>query len=233
MIITEYVLYRGKKKLVGELSDKSDYKVIVRCPDCLEDREVHLKSVRLAGHSFCLKCIKKLKQRKYLTIGDSFNSLTVTAYSENSGYSLCKCVCGEIAEVRNWYSETNHVKSCGCLKKESFAGGKKVSGEEHGMWKGGISSERERHMQTAEYKNWRNLVYERDNYTCQCCGDSTGGNLNAHHIEPYAKSKGLRTIVNNGTTLCESCHVEFHNIYGRKDNDVHQIEEFYSSHSFT
>jgi 5-methylcytosine-specific restriction endonuclease McrA len=29
--------------------------------------------------------------------------------------------------------------------------------------------------------DWRNEVYKRDNYTCQKCGDNTGGNLEAHH----------------------------------------------------
>lgn len=60
-----------------------------------------------------------------------------------------------------------------------------------------------------DYINWRILVFERDNYTCQVC-KQVGGNLNAHHIKSFAKYKNLRTDVNNGITLCEKCHKAVH-----------------------
>ncbi|MFA5617303.1 MAG: HNH endonuclease [Syntrophorhabdaceae bacterium] len=56
-----------------------------------------------------------------------------------------------------------------------------------------------------KYIGWRNRVFERDNYTCQHC-NQRGGELNAHHIEPYAKNKKLRFELSNGITLCETCH---------------------------
>jgi len=62
---------------------------------------------------------------------------------------------------------------------------------------------------TTEYKKWRKAIYERDNYTCQICGQK-GGKLNAHHIKPFAKFKNLRTELNNGITLCENCHKLLH-----------------------
>jgi hypothetical protein len=64
------------------------------------------------------------------------------------------------------------------------------------------------------YIEWRLAVYEKDNYTCQKCGDNKGGNLEAHHIESYANNKGLRTTVLNGATLCVPCHKDFHRQYG-------------------
>lgn len=62
----------------------------------------------------------------------------------------------------------------------------------------------------SEYWNFRKKVYERDNYTCQCCGDNKGGNLNAHHIENYSDNEKKRTDINNGITLCDKCHKKFH-----------------------
>lgn len=56
------------------------------------------------------------------------------------------------------------------------------------------------------YKRWRFDVFARDKFTCQECGDDRGGNLNAHHIRPFANYPELRFDVANGITLCETCH---------------------------
>lgn len=76
------------------------------------------------------------------------------------------------------------------------------------------------------YNTWRRLVYERDNYTCQCCSNDKGGNLEAHHLDGYNWCKEKRTNVDNGVTLCEICHNKFHNLYGFGDNKKEQFEEF-------
>lgn len=76
----------------------------------------------------------------------------------------------------------------------------------------GISTTNEKIRRCAEYKVWRKAVFERDNYTCQECGDRSGNGhsvtLNADHIKPFAHFPDLRFDVSNGRTLCESCHRE-------------------------
>lgn len=67
-----------------------------------------------------------------------------------------------------------------------------------------------------EYKLWRKAVYERDHYTCQACGNR-GVKLNAHHIKPYAYYIDARFDIENGITLCESCHKELHRRLSRGD----------------
>ena len=69
----------------------------------------------------------------------------------------------------------------------------------------GISTENEKVRRCAEYKKWRKSIFEIDNFTCRECG-KRGGTLNADHIKPFAIFKELRFDINNGQTLCESCH---------------------------
>ena len=71
-----------------------------------------------------------------------------------------------------------------------------------------------------QMRKWRLLCFQRDNFTCQKCGDNKGGNLNADHIKPFSfilKENNIENIedamncpelwdINNGRTLCEKCH---------------------------
>lgn len=79
-------------------------------------------------------------------------------------------------------------------------------GENNPMWKGGITPINEQIRKSIQYKQWRTSVFERDDYTCTECGDNTGGNLEADHIKPFAYYPALRFVIDNGKTLCKSCH---------------------------
>ena len=59
------------------------------------------------------------------------------------------------------------------------------------------------------YKQWRELVFKRDFYTCQNCGQK-GGELNAHHIKSFKNYPEERFNTENGITLCVSCHYKVH-----------------------
>lgn len=79
-------------------------------------------------------------------------------------------------------------------------------GEGHYNFKHGLSQRSLNDRRKPEYLEWRNAVFARDNYTCQKCGDSRGGNLRAHHVKPFAEYPELRFDVANGVTLCHTCH---------------------------
>lgn len=83
------------------------------------------------------------------------------------------------------------------------------SGENHPNWKGGITPENQKMRGSPKYASWRKAVFVRDGYTCQICG-RYGGELNAHHIEPWAKNPTKRFCVDNGITLCKACHKQLH-----------------------
>ncbi len=103
-------------------------------------------------------------------------------------------------------------------------------GENNYFWNGGVCDKNDAVRHYREYKNWRTLVYERDNYTCQCCG-KVGGRFNAHHVYPFSDYENLRFCVDNGITLCEDCHDStkdgsFHNLYGTHNNTPEQLREY-------
>lgn len=82
-------------------------------------------------------------------------------------------------------------------------------GVESPNWKGGITPLLRRERQTLKYKEWRMSVFNRDNFTCQECGQYSG-KLNAHHIKAFRTNRGLRLEISNGITLCYSCHKKHH-----------------------
>jgi 5-methylcytosine-specific restriction endonuclease McrA len=76
-----------------------------------------------------------------------------------------------------------------------------------------------------EWKNWRQEVFKRDDYTCKKC-DKRGLYLHPHHIKNFSEHEDLRFDVVNGITFCKECHINFHTIYGFKNNDEIQIKEY-------
>ena len=102
------------------------------------------------------------------------------------------------------------------------------TGEKHPRWKGGITPQNVKIKTSIEYRLWREVVFARDNWTCQKC-KKKGGRLNPHHIENFSEFPELRFAIDNGITFCEKCHKLFHKIYGRINNNKKQIEEFLKS----
>jgi len=79
-------------------------------------------------------------------------------------------------------------------------------GPAHPNWRGGLRAERKKEMGRYQYRDWRNAVFARDNWTCQAC-NKRGGYLEADHIKPWCAFPDLRYAVDNGRTLCKPCHI--------------------------
>lgn len=113
----------------------------------------------------------------------------------------------------NWKGGKPKCKSCGesvctyginyCNK--CFHG--TIKGENHWNWKGGISGENVKIRQSQEYKQWRNDVFRRDNWTCVMCEyrSKKSGDIKADHIKPFHLFPDIRLDINNGRTLCLNC----------------------------
>lgn len=159
---------------------------------------------------------------------------------DKSGHVIweCLCDCGNICFIPAGDLTSGHSKSCGCYHKEcvskptSIETRTKMSiahlGAKAPGWKGGVSSENHLERHRLDYKIWRKAVFERDDHTCQKCGNR-GGKLNAHHVEGFDNNPKLRTEINNGATLCEDCHMDFHHQYNKGNNTKKQWDRFLDS----
>lgn len=71
---------------------------------------------------------------------------------------------------------------------------------------------------SAQYKEWRKQVYIRDVYRCRMPGcNSNSKDIAAHHIYPKKKYPEKQFEINNGITLCRSCH---ETTYGKEEQFV-------------
>lgn len=100
-----------------------------------------------------------------------------------------------------------------------------VIGANNHRWKGGITPVNNKIRTSLEYRYWRKSIFIRDSFTCQKYG-TRGGRLVAHHINNFSDFPELRFAIDNGITLSEKAHIEFHKIYGTKNNTEEQLIEF-------
>ena len=85
------------------------------------------------------------------------------------------------------------------------------SGENHWNWKGGITYQNRMGRNSAKHKEWAKAVYRRDRWTCQVCKKHCQcKDIVAHHLVLWSECEETRYLVENGITLCRSCHCSIH-----------------------
>lgn len=133
----------------------------------------------------------------------------------------CICECGNTVDVRSGDLQKGYTQSCGCLQKERIS--ETHSGERSHFWRGGITPLSHAIRSCTFSKEWRNLVFVRDDYTCQHCS-KRGVHLHAHHIRFFStlmENYNIITLaealqcepfwdIDNGVTLCKKCHKKEH-----------------------
>jgi len=91
--------------------------------------------------------------------------------------------------------------------------------ELHSQWKGGITAVHMLLRNSPHSKAWRTSIFQRDDFTCQKCGER-GGKLEAHHVKSFSRilndnkiesfEDGLACAelwdIANGETCCVDCH---------------------------
>ena len=134
---------------------------------------------------------------------------------------LCECKSKFISSYQN-IKAGHKCKNC-WLKNNS---GKNCS-----FWNPNLTDEeRISKRQTPEYNLWSKQIKQKFKFICQKC-HKKGGILHSHHIYNWSKYKKLRFNLDNVICICKKCHSikykqSFHKVYGQKNNDLFQIEEF-------
>lgn len=70
----------------------------------------------------------------------------------------------------------------------------------------------------------RQLVFKRDNWTCQKC-EQYGGYLHCHHIDSVVSNPIESADADNCITLCKKCHKEVHSEKGCRYSDLRKCNE--------
>lgn len=203
--------YQGNKK-----------KLIMKCKI---HGEFKLTFDALKSGQGCQKCgkVKQINSQKldYNFVKSEFDKhnyiLLETEYINCE--TPMRYICPYHPEKENKISYSNLKNGKGC--RECYEDS--IKGENSYLWQGGLTQENKLIRNQSEYRNWRKSVFERDNYTCQCCGER-GEILHAHHIKNFSNHEDKRFDINNGITLCKDCHdpsIEgsFHKIYGTHNNN--------------
>lgn len=149
-------------------------------------------------------------------------------------YRLCECGCeiyilvgktchgverqfahGHYACVNKPWEPKPEPELCECGCGEYARPGKRFINGHYNTSKTGKNATNYKDGHKQKSKEWREEVLERDNYQCQRCWKvkrKGSVHLIAHHIKPKEDFPELRFILNNGQTLCHSCHSTIHHI---------------------
>lgn len=195
--------------------DARNTRVKTTCDYCNSDIEVKQYLIRDFKYQYCNRDCRTEHLRKIM-LGEN---------NPNFQSSYVKCDgCDKNIKVIPSLKDKYNFCSFDCYKENI---GQYYSGVNSSNWNHDLTKE-ERIVgrKYPAYYKWRRNVFEKDNYTCQCCGDDKGGNLEAHHILNYTEHPKLRVDISNGITLCEVCHKRFQDINGYTRNTAKQLNEY-------
>ncbi len=186
---------------LGRISPKRN-KITVRCANCSNLIKIIKSKYKHHKNHFCNnKCRQewfKKNSKKIIRICKTCNEgFRIVPSRQNSAYYCSKSCYGEANRGENHYKYTGAY-----LKKPLVISIRKCF----------------------KYKAWVIAVLKRDKYMCKCCKKNKGIKLNAHHKKQFSiiiEENNINNLiealfceelwdVDNGETLCETCHKSEH-----------------------
>lgn len=169
------------------------------CKNCGKDILAYNSAWVKSNREYCSKTCRQIHQNQTRVVTDEDRKRASLNIKKLWSNGVMRKIVGS-AEWREKVSEVNR-------------------GSKHWNWKGGITPITLQERSNLRLKEWRRLVFARDNYTCQSCGDRSRKDhpvtLNAHHIHRWNENPDMRYDVKNGLTLCYICHKKTDNYAGK------------------
>jgi len=191
----------AKIKFCSRSCSNNKNKIIVLCKNC--KKEIQISKSRLNKIVTCSsECRREYRNLDPLKYG--FFKKGHTGY-------ITKVWLGK----KFTESHRNNISAGNKGKPKSADHVKKLSRENHWNWKGGKTEANHLIRKSKEYNIWRKGVYKRDYWTCRMCNIKQKSPV-AHHIKGFNEYPELRFDIDNGLTLCRSCHKKVHSDIGKK-----------------
>ena len=205
----------NSKNLIGaKATGFKNAKVVVKCKQCGKEFST-FKSITSANKGkFCSK--------KCFYLWNSINRVGEKSHSWKGDVLNKSCsICGK--KYRTTSNQLSRSKTCSkeCARKSIS---NCMKGDKTHLWRGGITKDNVAIRTSLEYRQWRENIFKRDDFSCTKCG-FRGGILHAHHIVPFSKllmdmkqNLPLLSLVeaarvytplwdtSNGRTVCGKCH---------------------------
>lgn len=87
-------------------------------------------------------------------------------------------------------------------------------GANNPAWKGGVTKERTKELNTIKYKQFKKAVFRLGLNKCKKCGSKES--LQVDHIKPWKFNPELRFVLSNAQLLCAQCHYKKSSEEGKK-----------------
>jgi DNA-binding CsgD family transcriptional regulator len=208
-----YAEYWGKGKTSRE---------IARELGCSGENILHIMERRKIPRRDLKWTEKQLdKILKLSEAGKTFKEIAEELEKDKRTYDAVRNVAYKILKIKSSYNPAASSKNEEIRQKISAS----LQGIELEDWDGFKEDINSLIRKSVAYQKWRERIFESDNYTCQKCKEK-GVYLVAHHIESFSRNPKFRMKMKNGITLCRECHLDFHNRYGRENNNKKQLKEY-------
>ena len=212
------------KKCSGEFNSKQST-ITLTCPQCNKKFVKPKSAVKDSKQYFCCSECKKLYNSKYCTKCNK-------PIPKSRKYDLCpEC----LAEERH---NEKYIKfNCAYCGKESERLKVHTKGETlfcskkcMGLYMRIDPTKLADVSKDPKIVDWSKKVISKFNNTCIKCGKHFDKGLNAHHLNSKDWDKDNIYNVDNGVSLCNECHQDYHMLYGYGNNTEEQFLEWYNEY---